>query len=149
MIVINYKLDIIVFSILTCLLNPVFSNLTSSHFSSSVVFNLFGQTDQITVKQVSGMSVCKITVKNVLSVVKEVTAFKIIDLHFYFFSSGTVVTREKIQEAKEVYREHFQDDVFNEKGWTYILEVRTAVCFLSSLFLVCFIQGSVLKLLTA
>lgn len=95
------------------------------------------------------MSVCKITVKNVLSVVKEVTAFKIIDLHFYFFSSGTVVTREKIQEAKEVYREHFQDDVFNEKGWTYILEVRTAVCFLSSLFLVCFIQGSVLKLLTA
>jgi len=34
------------------------------------------------------------------------------------------VTPEKIQEAKEVYREHFQDDVFNEKGWTYILEVR-------------------------
>ncbi|KAJ0012450.1 hypothetical protein NQD34_016784 [Periophthalmus magnuspinnatus] len=33
-----------------------------------------------------------------------------------------VVTPEKIQEAKEVYREHFQDDVFNEKGWTYILE---------------------------
>ncbi len=37
---------------------------------------------------------------------------------------GKVVTPEKIQEAKEVYREHFQDDVFNEKGWTYILEVR-------------------------
>lgn len=34
------------------------------------------------------------------------------------------MTPEKIQEAKEVYREHFQDDVFNEKGWTYILEVR-------------------------
>lgn len=34
-----------------------------------------------------------------------------------------MVTPEKIQEAKEVYREHFQDDVFNEKGWTYILEV--------------------------
>ncbi|KAG9345869.1 hypothetical protein JZ751_009025 [Albula glossodonta] len=33
-----------------------------------------------------------------------------------------VATREKIQEAKEVYREHFQDDVFNEKGWNYILE---------------------------
>lgn len=39
-------------------------------------------------------------------------------------SSGKVVTPEKIQEAKDVYREHFQDDVFNEKGWTYILEVR-------------------------
>lgn len=37
---------------------------------------------------------------------------------------GKVVTPEKIQEAKDVYREHFQDDVFNEKGWTYILEVR-------------------------
>lgn len=39
-------------------------------------------------------------------------------------SPGKVVTAEKIQEAKNVYREHFQDDVFNEKGWTYILEVR-------------------------
>lgn len=38
--------------------------------------------------------------------------------------TGQVVTREKIQEAKEVYREHFQDDVFNEKGWNYILEVQ-------------------------
>lgn len=37
---------------------------------------------------------------------------------------GKVVTPEKIQEAKDVYREHFQDDVFNEKGWNYILEVR-------------------------
>jgi len=35
-----------------------------------------------------------------------------------------VVTKEKIKEAKEVYREHFQDDVFNEKGWNYILEVK-------------------------
>ncbi|KAJ8261857.1 hypothetical protein GJAV_G00159260 [Gymnothorax javanicus] len=41
-------------------------------------------------------------------------------LHKYL--KGRVVTREKIQEAKEVYREHFQDDVFNEKGWNYILE---------------------------
>ncbi|XP_040009472.1 nicotinamide phosphoribosyltransferase [Xiphias gladius] len=41
-------------------------------------------------------------------------------LHKYL--KGKVVTPEKIQEAKEVYREHFQDDVFNEKGWTYILE---------------------------
>ncbi|CAG5927624.1 unnamed protein product [Menidia menidia] len=38
------------------------------------------------------------------------------------YLKGKVVTPEKIQEAKEVYREHFQDDVFNEKGWTYILE---------------------------
>lgn len=35
-----------------------------------------------------------------------------------------MVTKEKIKEAKEVYREHFQDDVFNEKGWNYILEVK-------------------------
>lgn len=41
--------------------------------------------------------------------------------------TGKVVTKEKIQEAKEVYREHFQDDVFNEKGWNYILEVRIIV----------------------
>ena len=40
-----------------------------------------------------------------------------------FIFLGKVVTKEKIQEAKEVYREHFQDDVFNEKGWNYILEV--------------------------
>ncbi|XP_073694569.1 nicotinamide phosphoribosyltransferase-like [Garra rufa] len=38
------------------------------------------------------------------------------------YLKGQVATREKIQEAKEVYREHFQDDVFNEKGWNYILE---------------------------
>uniref|UniRef100_A0A4W3JBC5 Nicotinamide phosphoribosyltransferase n=1 Tax=Callorhinchus milii TaxID=7868 RepID=A0A4W3JBC5_CALMI len=38
------------------------------------------------------------------------------------YLAGTVVTREKIQEAKEVYKEHFQYDVFNESGWNYILE---------------------------
>ncbi|MGH0128634.1 UNVERIFIED_CONTAM: hypothetical protein FKN15_037394 [Acipenser sinensis] len=38
------------------------------------------------------------------------------------YLKGKVVTPEKIQEAKEVYREHFQDDVFNTKGWNYILE---------------------------
>ncbi|KAI1239443.1 hypothetical protein IHE44_0012565 [Lamprotornis superbus] len=38
------------------------------------------------------------------------------------YLKGKVVTKEKIKEAKEVYREHFQDDVFNEKGWNYILE---------------------------
>ncbi|XP_021323615.2 nicotinamide phosphoribosyltransferase [Danio rerio] len=41
-------------------------------------------------------------------------------LHKYF--KGLVVTLEKIQDAKEVYREHFHDDMFNEKGWNYILE---------------------------
>uniref|UniRef100_A0A8C7RFY0 Nicotinamide phosphoribosyltransferase n=1 Tax=Oncorhynchus mykiss TaxID=8022 RepID=A0A8C7RFY0_ONCMY len=41
-------------------------------------------------------------------------------LHKYL--KGKVVTPQKITEAKEVYREHFQDDVFNEKGWEYILE---------------------------
>ncbi|NXD12688.1 NAMPT phosphoribosyltransferase, partial [Nothocercus nigrocapillus] len=40
------------------------------------------------------------------------------------YLKGKVVTKEKIKEAKEVYREHFQDDVFNEKGWNYILEVK-------------------------
>lgn len=39
------------------------------------------------------------------------------------------MTKEKIQEAKEVYKEHFQDDVFNERGWNYILEVKVAVAF--------------------
>ncbi|KAK2096426.1 hypothetical protein P7K49_025460, partial [Saguinus oedipus] len=38
------------------------------------------------------------------------------------YLKGKVITKEKIQEAKEVYKEHFQDDVFNEKGWNYILE---------------------------
>lgn len=37
------------------------------------------------------------------------------------------MTKEKIKEAKEVYREHFQDDVFNEKGWNYILEVKKKI----------------------
>ncbi|TNM86285.1 hypothetical protein fugu_006515 [Takifugu bimaculatus] len=41
-------------------------------------------------------------------------------LHKYF--KGKVVTLEKIQEAKNIYREHFHDDVFNEKGWRYILD---------------------------
>ncbi|KAG8142648.1 putative Nicotinamide phosphoribosyltransferase-like protein [Naja naja] len=38
------------------------------------------------------------------------------------YLQGRVVTKEKIQVAKEVYKEHFQDDVFNETGWNYILE---------------------------
>lgn len=39
------------------------------------------------------------------------------------FLSGPVVTKEKIQEAKELYKVHFNADYFNEEGWTYILEV--------------------------
>ena len=37
---------------------------------------------------------------------------------------GPVVTLEKIAEAKEVYKEHFGQDFFNEEGWKYIVEVR-------------------------
>ena len=37
---------------------------------------------------------------------------------------GPVVTMEKIAEAKEVYKEHFGQDFFNEEGWKYIVEVR-------------------------
>ena len=37
---------------------------------------------------------------------------------------GPVVTKEMIQEAKEFFAVHFnRDDVFNEEGWNYILEV--------------------------
>jgi len=36
---------------------------------------------------------------------------------------GIQVTEEKIQEAVQFYNEHFgQDNIFNEKGWRYILE---------------------------
>ncbi|BFZ10793.1 hypothetical protein BsWGS_13832 [Bradybaena similaris] len=35
---------------------------------------------------------------------------------------GPVVTKEKIEEAKEIYKAHFGQDLFNEKGWNYILE---------------------------
>lgn len=38
------------------------------------------------------------------------------------YLKGKVVTPEKIQRAKDMYREHFHYDVFNEKGWMYILE---------------------------
>jgi hypothetical protein len=37
---------------------------------------------------------------------------------------GKVVTKENIQEAKELYQSHFGQDVFNEEGWNYIVEVR-------------------------
>ena len=36
---------------------------------------------------------------------------------------GKVVTREKIQEAKELYDLHFGQKLFHEEGWNYILEV--------------------------
>ncbi|XP_064605441.1 nicotinamide phosphoribosyltransferase-like [Liolophura sinensis] len=34
---------------------------------------------------------------------------------------GPVVTREKIDEAVAIYKEHFGRDLFNEEGWNYIL----------------------------
>ena len=43
---------------------------------------------------------------------------------------GQVVTKEKIAVAKEVYKSHFGQDLFNEEGWNYILEVRLKVRFL-------------------
>lgn len=55
-----------------------------------------------------------------------------------FLLLGKVVTKEKIQEAKEMYREHFQDNVFNEKGWNYILEVKNGFMFSSILVLLLF-----------
>lgn len=39
------------------------------------------------------------------------------------FLTGPVVTKEKIQEAKELYKGHFGHDYFNEEGWNYILKV--------------------------
>ncbi|XP_047478238.1 nicotinamide phosphoribosyltransferase-like isoform X3 [Penaeus chinensis] len=37
--------------------------------------------------------------------------------------SGPVITKEMIQEAKELFAAHFRTDkVFNEEGWNYILE---------------------------
>ena len=37
--------------------------------------------------------------------------------------TGKVVTKEKINEAKEIYNAHFGKDLFYEEGWNYILEV--------------------------
>nr|XP_014347000.1 PREDICTED: synaptoporin isoform X5 [Latimeria chalumnae] len=38
------------------------------------------------------------------------------------YVSGQVVTEEKIQQAKRLFNLHFQQSVFNEKGWRYILK---------------------------
>lgn len=35
---------------------------------------------------------------------------------------GAIVTKERIAEAKDYYAKHFGSDVFNEAGWTHILE---------------------------
>ncbi|XP_020913725.1 nicotinamide phosphoribosyltransferase [Exaiptasia diaphana] len=35
---------------------------------------------------------------------------------------GQVVTKSKIEEAKQLYKLHFGSDIFNEEGWNYILE---------------------------
>ena len=37
--------------------------------------------------------------------------------------TGQVITLAKIHEAKELYKNHFGQDLFNEEGWKYILEV--------------------------
>ena len=36
---------------------------------------------------------------------------------------GQVLTREKIEEARDFYQMHFGSEIFNEAGWLYILEV--------------------------
>lgn len=46
---------------------------------------------------------------------------------FYLFLNkrwlvGAIVTKERIAEAKEYYAKHFGSEVFNEAGWTHILE---------------------------
>ena len=41
------------------------------------------------------------------------------------YLEGQVVTQIKIDKAKEFFEKHFsRNDVFNENGWKYILEVR-------------------------
>lgn len=62
-----------------------------------------------------------------------------------FILLGKVVTKEKIQEAKEVYKEHFQDDVFNEKGWNYILEVKNGLMFWSTILGLLLVQNFLQK----
>ncbi|XP_067855226.1 nicotinamide phosphoribosyltransferase 2 [Heptranchias perlo] len=37
------------------------------------------------------------------------------------YLSGSVVTEEKIQQAKQLYELHFKQSVFNEEGWRYII----------------------------
>lgn len=46
-------------------------------------------------------------------------------LQYYLkeYLEGQVVTKEKIDEAEEIFREHFgSDKIFNRAGWEYILE---------------------------
>ncbi|XP_021368938.1 nicotinamide phosphoribosyltransferase-like [Mizuhopecten yessoensis] len=38
------------------------------------------------------------------------------------FLEGPVVTKEKIEEARDLYNAHFGHEYFNEEGWNYILE---------------------------
>uniref|UniRef100_A0A7N4V3Y8 Nicotinamide phosphoribosyltransferase n=1 Tax=Sarcophilus harrisii TaxID=9305 RepID=A0A7N4V3Y8_SARHA len=60
--------------------------------------------------------------RNQIWVENEETVFYGLQYILLKYLKGKVVTKEKILEAEEVYREHFQVDVFNKKGWTYILE---------------------------
>jgi nicotinamide phosphoribosyltransferase len=47
-------------------------------------------------------------------------------LQYYLkrFLEGSVVTREKIDEAEAIFRAHFMGDdrIFNRQGWEYIVE---------------------------
>ena len=47
------------------------------------------------------------------------------------------MSKEKIQEAKELYNLHFGADHFNEDGWNYILEVQDFLSF----FCCCCFEG--------
>ncbi|XP_051873973.1 nicotinamide phosphoribosyltransferase 2 [Pristis pectinata] len=37
------------------------------------------------------------------------------------YLTGSVVTEEKIQQAKQIYQLHFKHSIFHEEGWRYIL----------------------------
>ena len=46
-------------------------------------------------------------------------------LQYYLkeYLEGTVITKEKIKEAKELFSKHFGNSkLFNEEGWNYIVE---------------------------
>lgn len=45
-------------------------------------------------------------------------------LQYYLkkYLSGEVVTKEKIEKASKLYKLHFGNDLFNKKGWQYIVD---------------------------
>ena len=50
--------------------------------------------------------------------------------------TGPVVTKEKIAEAKEIYKAHFGADLTNEEGWNYIIEVGSTHVRFGGLYIV-------------